>query len=37
MTDAKSWYLIAFNENENPIAYSHFQYDIDYGAAVLYW
>nr|CAG4650676.1 EOG090X0MNC [Sida crystallina] len=36
MTSDKSWYLVALNTDGNPIAFSHFQYDLDYGFSVLY-
>ena len=37
MTEDSAWFLIAFTKEGNPIAFSHFRFDIDYGLPVLYW
>lgn len=37
MTEDSAWYLVAFTKDENPIAFSHFRFDMDYGFPVLYW
>lgn len=36
MTEDSAWYLIAFTKDGNPIAFSHFRFDMDYGLPVLY-
>nr|CAG4637546.1 EOG090X0MNC [Ceriodaphnia reticulata] len=36
MTENSAWYLIAFNKDGSPLAFSHFRFDIDYGLPVLY-
>nr|CAG4649882.1 EOG090X0MNC [Scapholeberis mucronata] len=37
MTEESAFYLIAYNKNGgNPVAFSHFRFDMDYGQAVLY-
>ncbi len=37
MTEDSAWYLVAFTKEQNPIAFSHFRFDMDYGFPVLYW
>jgi len=37
MTEDAAWYLIAYNEEEKPVAFSHFRFDMDYDIPVLYW
>ncbi len=37
MTEDSAWYLVAFTKEGNPIAFSHFRFDMDYGFPVLYW
>lgn len=37
MTNAVYRYIIATNENDKPIAYLHYRFDIDFDSAVLYW
>ncbi|EFX69334.1 N-alpha-acetyltransferase 40-like [Daphnia pulex] len=36
MTEDSAWYLVAFTKEGNPIAFSHFRFDMDYGFPVLY-
>lgn len=36
MTDDNAWYLIAQADNREPVAFSHFRFDMDYGDPVLY-
>nr|CAG4647601.1 EOG090X0MNC [Megafenestra aurita] len=36
MTEEPALYLIAFTQEEKPIAFSHFRFDVDYGQPVLY-
>nr|CAH0103578.1 unnamed protein product [Daphnia galeata] len=36
MTEDSAWYLVVFTKDENPIAFSHFRFDMDYGFPVLY-
>ena len=35
----KTWarYLVAYDDKKQPIAFSMFRFDLDYGSAVLYW
>lgn len=35
----KNWarYLVAVDKQKNPIAYTMFRFDMDYGVSVLYW
>ena len=38
MTEDSAFYLIASSKDENkPLAFSHFRFDMDYGHPVLYW
>lgn len=37
MTQETSRYLIAYNAEDKPVAFTHFQFDMDYGRQVLYW
>lgn len=36
LTEKTSRYLIVFIDGK-PVAFSHFQFDMDYGREVLYW
>nr|CAG4642241.1 EOG090X0MNC [Eurycercus lamellatus] len=36
MTESGAWYLIAYNSDGKPLAFSHFRFDVDYGHPVLY-
>jgi len=36
MTEDTAWYLIAFNAEGTPLAFSHFRFDMDYDIPVLY-
>ncbi|CAG4986536.1 unnamed protein product [Colias eurytheme] len=37
MTDDAAWYLIAKDNKDNLLAFSHFRFDMDFGDPVLYW
>ncbi|XP_039625031.1 N-alpha-acetyltransferase 40 isoform X2 [Polypterus senegalus] len=36
MTDDRAWYLIAFDTDNSPVAFSHFRFDVECGEEVLY-
>lgn len=36
MTDDRAWYLIAWENNSIPVAFSHFRFDVECGDEVLY-
>lgn len=36
MTEDAAWYLVAYDTDRKPVAFSHFRFDIDYGLEVLY-
>lgn len=36
MTEDAAWYLIAYDHDKNPVAFSHFRFDMDFGLDVLY-
>ena len=36
MTEQEARYIIAFI-NDEPVAFSHFRFDMDYGHEVVYW
>lgn len=37
MSESSAKYLIATNEKNEIVGFSHFRFDIDYGDEVLYW
>lgn len=36
MTEDAAWYLVAYDAERKPVAFSHFRFDMDYGLDVLY-
>lgn len=37
MSEDSATYLVGFNTEDKPVAFSHFRFDMDYGSPVLYW
>lgn len=37
MNDERAWYLLARDGDSNPLAFSHFRFDVECGEEVLYW
>jgi len=37
MTEDRAWYLIARNEENLPVAFVHFRFDIELDEEVVYW
>ena len=38
MFEEKAYYMIAYeNENNKPVGFCHFRFDMDYGSEVVYW
>lgn len=37
MKDERAWYLLAFDADSTPLAFSHFRFDVECGDEVLYW
>ena len=37
MTEERAWYLIAWDQDQKPVAFSHFRFDVEIDTEVLYW
>lgn len=37
MMDSRAWYLVARDEEGNPVAFIHFRFDMEDDEEVLYW